>query len=680
MSKSIKRVIIFVSVFLSAMSNIFAKEVYIAADNLEYIKNCSKINVSNNVILNWADKKLYADYAEFIINKKIMNAHGHIKLEEGNTTIYADSISYKYDDETGNIREIFAYSAPMFIRAESINRHGSDIFTIKNIKFSNCDLDNPHTYFKSKCGRLVLNKRITIYNAIFYVGKVPVFYLPILTRSLRGRNGLGSNLRFKIEPGLISSNQLILKTAISCSLAKFSRGKFIYDYLAERGDGYGGEIKYLTNKAIGNIYIYTIKDLVDKKKRWALMFNHFYKLNNLWTLRSKSKFMNDRIFNNYYNQNNRDKDTNRLVSYASIARSGCNNNLIVDFRYNSDYDVLAETYKTSSIKIPSVHLDFFNKNFFCGIIYRSEFRYNNEYAQHSNGNYFYRNTSLLKYMLIKNFKLVKKTTLTPTLEVVGNWYNKDRFGNFCNTFFAQYGGTLNLRFRIANWINSNVKYSYRARTRGNSFYTDTSANDYGIGTNNIVFSNFVYIGDSTTIRNSVAYNLLNFRLNTLHCWTPFITEVIWNPKHLVVYVRESQFVDVCKFNSFQVDIRVGKLNKSYLNFSAFYQHYNDWVLSHRSNKINNIFGFGVWLTPKWRLDYNIRSTFLTDLSIVAIDEHEFRVYRDLHCYNLTLKCRMLRNFNWHIGFKFDVKTNMPFGESKDNFCHDNDKNEEIFYT
>ena len=59
----------------------------VAADSLEYVENCGRINAKGNVVLNWEDKKVYADYVELASDKKIMNACGNVKVEENGSTV-----------------------------------------------------------------------------------------------------------------------------------------------------------------------------------------------------------------------------------------------------------------------------------------------------------------------------------------------------------------------------------------------------------------------------------------------------------------------------------------------------------------------------------------------------------------------------------------------------------------
>ena len=133
-----------------------------------------------------------------------------------------------------------------------------------------------------------------------------------------------------------------------------------------------------------------------------------------------------------------------------------------------------------------------------------------------------------------------------------------------------------------------------------------------------------------------------------------------------------------RFQSAQLDIKIGETEKAYFNFGAFYQYYDEKTnptMYYRSKELDNTLGFGLWITPKWRLDYNVRLTSRIDKIYTKMNEHEFRIYRDLHCYNFGLTWR-IRGIYHEVFFKFDLKTNMPFDRTNQD---KQNAEEQIFY-
>jgi LPS-assembly protein len=661
MNKPVKRIIIYICIFLS-IGVAFADEIEIFADNLEYVESRNKIDAKGNVVLNFHRKKIYADYLEFVINEKVINAYGNVKIEEDGNTIRANSISYNYENETGNIKETFTYSSHVFMRSKSMEIHGKNTFAMHDIIFSNCDLDKPHTYFKSKHCKLILNKRITIYNTVFYIGKVPVFYLPFVTKSLRPNKIFGSNLKFEIEPAYVKNSGVSLKTAISFSLSKISTCKIKYDLLGKKSKSYGTKINYTTDNAVGNIFVYATKDLTDNnKKKFDIRHNYFHKVNDQWTIRSRLNFINNGDPTNLYNKNkNRFEE---IHNEAIVTRQCSKANLLFGGLYNNN---TVSDCKTSIISFPRVILDVYAKNLSIGVVQKPYLQYSHDYTKAKESNsYFYKNTILLKYALTKNFKFGRKLVLKPNLEAIGNWYDRDNSGSFKNARFIQYGGYVNARFRATSWMDCNIIYLYRANSWHDGSRIESSC---------FKLNNYMYIDDKITVRNVFEYSLLpNNSLSgiTNQCKRPFIiTELMWTPKYFInVYAEEVQLMNPCKFNSLKFYAKLGYPQKVYIKFGAFYQNCSEA----KNRKISNVLRFIVWLTPKWRFDYNVKATIPVDLSYMSVNNQEFRLYRDLHCYNFFITWRKTKYDSGNIFLKLSLKRNMPFKDANNLSCNIDEK-------
>ncbi len=672
-----KIILILAVLFLPAV--VFAYQIDIAADNLEYDQNCGKISAKGNVVFVWEDRTVSADYVEFIIEEKVMRAYGNVKVDEGGNAVFANSVEYYYDEEKGEINETLGYSAMVFMRSRKMDRIDKNAYSINNITLSTCDLDHPHTYFKAKKGKIVLGERITIYNPILYVGKVPVFYLPIVTKSLKGGSGFSTGLSFTVEPGYTSEGGFSLKTTAAYGFSESMNLKAMLDYFGSRGIGYGGEFNYFTPTARGSIYAYNINDNSTGTERWTVRPYYWQRINNEWTIQSQAEFISDTSFNNYYNQDDWERTLNTLHSYFSLTRQDKNGNLMM---LAERYDTYSEDgYEPTMIALPQINYSYYPKKIFFGMTHNFDLTYRNEYREYdpynNPGNFFYKNTAGLTYNLSKDFRFGRRFTLKPSVGFIENWYDKDNTGITNHNFVTRYLASLNSRLRVNRWMDWNVNYAIRARSAENSLDVDSQNNDYGIETNLLSFTNYMYIGSRTTVRNFVSYSFRDFRYSDPSRWSPFITELTYTPKYYITaYVRQSQLLEPFKFQSMQMDVKIGELEKAYINFGAFYQNYEDASLIYRSHEVDNTFGFGVWLNPKWRLDYNIRTTATLDFKYIRLNDHEFRLYRDLHCYNLGLTWR-IRGIYHEVFFKFDLKTNMPFSRQKADEQYREE--EDIFY-
>lgn len=660
----------------------FCQDVNIASDSLEYVESKSLVIAVGNVVVEWEGKKIYADHIEFLTDKNILNVTGRVKVEDGTTSLIADSVSYRYDESTGDLKQVFSYSSFMFMHAKMMEGDGKKTFRISNVKFSTCDLENPHTHFRAKHGKLILDKRITIYNAIFYIGNVPVFYLPVVTKSLKGGQDFGTNLKFKIAHNYNQIEGYTLNTTVGCSLSENSFGEFLYDYKGIRGNGYGGKFNYVGKNIDANLQAYSIKDLILNKDIWEIRPNYFQRLNHNWTVRSSANFKNLNSFNSIYNQYNWSGVENFLNSYFTVTRQSLRSNLLLAIESNLQYDTEISQYKASRIKFPSISLTECSRKTFLDIMYTSSLQFNRIYQRYRSKEYFYRNTVEGKLNLARSLKLSRKFILSPSLDLVENWYDTDVYQKQGYSLHTRWGPSLNARYRLTNWIDLNAKYFYMLRTKLNSFKLDEDANDYGIEKNNIVLSNFMFIGDSTTIRNSISYNLRHTRNSKNEkLWSSLFTELIWTPKYnITVFIQEKHSVEPFKLDSIKLDAKIGHVRKSILKYSLIYNSYDNPHLQYKNHEVDNILSFAFWITPKWCIDYKVVAKTALDLKWVNLNTHKLLLYRDLHCYNFGIilsKDSLDSRIGLNYSYKFDLKTNMPFNEHKQGFGYD--EPEEMFY-
>jgi LPS-assembly protein len=327
--------------------------------------------------------------------------------------------------------------------------------------------------------------------------------------------------------------------------------------------------------------------------------------------------------------------------------------------------------KVFHMLLPNIELISYSRNIFMGIIHKFHFRYQNVYGQHQQyeqncysndcetyDNPFYKSGNYLNYKLMRIFKFGNPFTLVPAIKIELAPSSIDNFREKKLGGLLRYSGSLNTRFRVKDWMDWNINYSLKAITKKNSLCIETSSNDYGIGENSISFNNNMYFGKQTVVQNSFSYNLQQHRLNDTknNRLSPFITEAtcVLN-RYTTVFARQEQLLNPFRFSSLNMDLTIGELDKAYLNFDAFYQRYNKFELC-KNHEINNILGFGLCLTPKWRIDYNIKTTISLDsLSCNRIAEQELKICRDLHCYTLGIVWKKANN-NEGIFLNFGAKT------------------------
>ncbi len=119
-----------------------------------------------------------------------------------------------------------------------------------------------------------LQERLRAYHSIFWVGSIPVFYLPVYETSLRdevGYPGYGVPRRLVVRPGYDAG--WFLWTYYNWYVNPELRGRFYLDHFEYLDTGIGFDVDYQTGDGEGFFYIYsTLAD--EERARWKLHLRH----------------------------------------------------------------------------------------------------------------------------------------------------------------------------------------------------------------------------------------------------------------------------------------------------------------------------------------------------------------------------------------------------------------------
>ena len=643
-------------------SNLFcAYEVNIKADSLTYQQDDEIITASGNVELEWTGKIIKADNIEMHIKDQHLQAEGNVEISEEKSLLMSDKIQYDMDKEHGDLENTFGTSSSIFFKAEKMVKVSSDTYEIENVKLSNCDLDEPHHYAFAKKGVFVVDKRITIYKATYYVGKVPVFYFPKYTRNLAGSD---SKFSYEIEPGYTNDGYLSAKAKLKYKFNDKLNSALLLDYLGTRGEGIGLETNYYDKDNIhATIFAYGTQDRIEDSQRWMIKPSYWQRINNLWTIQSHAEFVSDSYFNNRYSMDDWDRVLNKRRSYISVTRQSSKSNLRIMSELYQIYNPITDKIQNGSYLIlPQVYYSLYpakTLGALSSFTFNFENKTNYEYLFNEEEYDYRRISATADYNITKDYRVTKKMTVKPTLGIKGTFYDSINPEDDEKNLTTRYYGSLNTRYRLTWWMDWNLSYESQLRSEINRLSLDTSSFDKGVEKNAIMFNNYIYTNSNLIIRNVTGYDLRDLDDLGYIDWYPLVTELTYVPTSKVtLYLKQTQDLHPFKFNSVQFDSMFGKLERFYFKFSAFYYEI-------RPEEVDLVSGIGFWLNSKWRLDYLIRITcnYEDDVEWSKRDQ-ELKLYRDLHCFNLGGSFR-LREEYFEFYLKFEMKSNVPTLTKKD---------------
>lgn len=239
------------------------------ADELEYQADKKLMIGRGHVVIRQGLDVLKADQVTVRTDTQDAHAKGHVTFERGENVWRGDEMTYNFKTRQGNFGQFDAFIAPAYIHADDSKRVSETEFELKNATVTTCKEKRPQVHIAAQQARVLNGKTLKLKNATFYVGVVPVFWVPYWSKTL----GEASKADFDFVPGYSSRMGAYLLTAFNCHLAPWLRSSTRLDYRTKRGFGVGQDLKWgtkasVTNKSYrGSLLTYYANDKSPMEKR-----------------------------------------------------------------------------------------------------------------------------------------------------------------------------------------------------------------------------------------------------------------------------------------------------------------------------------------------------------------------------------------------------------------------------
>ncbi len=315
----------------------------------------------------------------------------------------------------------------MFVQAQELRAHDSQTFELIDAKITPDAFAKPHWYFRSPAALFRQREKIESYHNTVNVGKVPVLYFPYLIRDLQYDWPW-----MRITGGHTGDYGYFVRTQWGWRLKRneasyFRSNKIIFDldWFSRRGVGVGVETTYemghlesLGKLKIYGVYEYAISKDRDMKRalddnetmiyrnrpdfrpdlyrndfRWAIDWEHYQQLNDLWDVRAEAHLYHDRDYLKDYDPsrywNNREPensiDLRRLDKHWELE-------FVAQHRLSNKWENQPAYYPEMRLTVPGVQIFdlplYFKNDFRMGAVnrYFDEDAY--RYTRHDNTGLF----------------------------------------------------------------------------------------------------------------------------------------------------------------------------------------------------------------------------------------------------------------------------------------------------
>ena len=244
---------------LSQESDSSSEQITIIANYKEKIKEM--VFATGNVEIHYKDVKLFADSAELNTETKDVYAVGNVLIQMPEEVVSAEEIRMNLDSLQGNLKKGFGMIQPtLFYEAENIERKDAGVYNFRKAKITSCTQPVPRWKLVSSRAKFKKNDYIDMWNPVFYIKKIPIFYLPYMRYPLDEERSTGFLMP---QLGFSGSKGFSYSQVFYWAMKRNMDATLNFDYYAARGLGGGFEYRYLFSGGIGgqlNLYYFNFKD------------------------------------------------------------------------------------------------------------------------------------------------------------------------------------------------------------------------------------------------------------------------------------------------------------------------------------------------------------------------------------------------------------------------------------
>lgn len=520
--------------------------IFFTADEAEYDMVNNIIHLKGRVKLVEKERKdgaaprtMRAEEFHIQISSHIAVSPGEVLVEEGDNAIYGKSGWFNTSNREGALLGVAAVHKPWRIEGKTLDIKGgaSPRHVYRKAVITSCSMFPPHYRIKASKLTIIPEHWLFVTNAVFYLGKVPVFYSPFFYKSLRPDPPIITRL----EPGYEERNGFYLKSTTLYRFNDKMTGKLFLDYFARGGVGTGGEVDYNNpGNFRGNITGYRIREDGASIDRWVVGGGHWQKLLPGYYLQSEINLLSDPyLYNDYFRKNPFAVSPYIDASVALVRQTSLTTTRLSFSRRD---DQIAGTRKFHKVHESRPRLDFRTSPITIkGLPVLHTFT--GFYDSVSSGEKDpFRKSAGGQWTVTQTIPIVRRITIVPSgfYKEDVNFASRDT-GQEKDLWQGRYGAGANLRY---NYFIGDIDlgYSHARRLKVNRSSLDTRASDRGIETNYISFVNFLRPSRRVYARLISGYNLIHYRgysPTVRERFAPVTGEISYTPNpNLNVFVRD----------------------------------------------------------------------------------------------------------------------------------------------
>jgi len=260
----------------TSVSALIAQEILVVAQHQERTKE--RVIAEGLVHVRYKDIVILADRIFLNTETKEILAEGSVTIRLPNEVISMESIRFNMDSWEGTLKKVRGMVQPsVFYGAEKVEIKSRKEYGLIKATLTSCTQPVPRWKFSCSKANFKKDDYFEMWNAVFSIKKIPIFYLPYFKYPIgedRSTGLLTPQLGFSGPKGMFYSQSLYL------AIKRNMDATINFDLYSARGVGGGLEYRYLFHKGTGGqlkFYYFNFKEdpeRSDPDSAYIIRFNH----------------------------------------------------------------------------------------------------------------------------------------------------------------------------------------------------------------------------------------------------------------------------------------------------------------------------------------------------------------------------------------------------------------------
>jgi len=232
------------------------EDLRIIAHHQEKIKET--IRASGNVEVRYKNITLLADWIELNQESKDVYAAGNVVIQMPGEVVSCEKLFFNLDSTRGELEKVLGRIQPTIVyEAESVERKDENIYSLRKARVTSCTQPVPR--WKFSCSKATFKKGdyMEMWNSVFSIKKIPIFYFPYLRYPLDRQRSTGFLMP---QVGYTGRKGFYFSESFFWAIKRNMDATLNFDYYSTRGLGGGLECRYVfSDGTAGQLDLYYFK-------------------------------------------------------------------------------------------------------------------------------------------------------------------------------------------------------------------------------------------------------------------------------------------------------------------------------------------------------------------------------------------------------------------------------------